>query len=298
MKQKLHYLIILLCVSHYVLGQHFNVVPPTPETASLFKSVDIPVSAYTGLPGVEVAFYTIQLRELQIPIYLSYNTRGIQVAEIGSRYGLGWALHAGGSITRQTRGLPDESPRGLLNSKYYNAAFTDITVRNDMHNDIAAFHIDEHPDVFYFNLINESGKFFFDHNDRKTVLQKYSDIKISPLFSNGSVRLAGWIVVDRLGNTYYFGESKDGSRKAIDTRQNLNNYKFSNLTGMALLNTEEQERLTCSWHLMEIVTYYNEVIQFFYEAETLLNFNRDFDRIENNEQLSFFSESRSIQHQI
>ena len=47
-----------------------------------------------------------------IPISLNYTTSGIRVNQRAGIVGLGWNLSAGGEITRQVRGLPDDYEEG------------------------------------------------------------------------------------------------------------------------------------------------------------------------------------------
>src|SRR6201996_5927907 len=75
-----------------------NVLPPSPNAASLMKFSDVPVSPYTGTADVSVPIYTIKARGLDIPISLQYHTGGIRLKEEASSVGLGWALSAGGAI--------------------------------------------------------------------------------------------------------------------------------------------------------------------------------------------------------
>lgn len=84
-----------------------NVIPPSPNAASLGKYGDIPVSYYTGLVNTSIPIYTISDQDIQIPISLSYHHGGIRVEEEASVVGLGWSLNAGGVITRTIRGRDD-----------------------------------------------------------------------------------------------------------------------------------------------------------------------------------------------
>lgn len=77
-----------------------TIIPPSPEAAALFKFTDIPVSTYTGTIDVNIPIYTIAARGVSIPISIDYHTGGIRVKEESGWVGLGWALNAGGAITR------------------------------------------------------------------------------------------------------------------------------------------------------------------------------------------------------
>lgn len=279
--------------------QQPSIIPPSPEAASFFKSTDIPVSMYTGLPNIGVDFYTIKTRELQIPIRISYNARGIQVAELASRVGIGWSLGFGGMISRQIRGLADESPFGILNHNYYNEVFTSSAARGALMADIVNQDIDEYPDQFYFDMNGENGKFTIDHNDDAVVLQKFDDISIVPTITFEGI--VAWTVTDKLGNKYYYGRTKDGAREAIDQDLADQSFSFSNFHGMTQLGSN-QDRPKNAWHLMEIETYLHERIEFLYEAEEGIHFQRSYDKVQKtsgeDEEISYFSKLYTNQYQI
>jgi len=85
-----------------------NTVPPSPEPASIVKYADVPFTHSTGMAEYDIPFYTLQGRELSIPISLHYASGGIKLDEIAGVAGLGWTLQAGGCITRTVMDMPDE----------------------------------------------------------------------------------------------------------------------------------------------------------------------------------------------
>lgn len=95
----------------------------SPTAASLGKFGDVPVNLYAGVPDIAVPLFTVKGRTLQLPIALRYHAGGIRVEEVGGWVGMGWALDAGGTITRTVRGLVDESANGYWNTgqTFYNA---------------------------------------------------------------------------------------------------------------------------------------------------------------------------------
>src|SRR5437762_4683891 len=91
-----------------------SVIPVSPNAAALGKYGAMPVGTYTGIPEISVPVYEINTGKIRLPISVSYHAGGIKVEEMASWVGLGWSLNAGGSISRQTRGRPDESSNGFL----------------------------------------------------------------------------------------------------------------------------------------------------------------------------------------
>ncbi|MCZ8072449.1 MAG: hypothetical protein ACK5SJ_05645 [Bacteroidota bacterium] len=87
----------------------FNTVTmPSPNAASLGKFGDITIGYHVGTPNIDVPIYELKQGDLNVPISLKYQPGGIKVADIPSWVGSGWALIAGGVITRAIVGLPDE----------------------------------------------------------------------------------------------------------------------------------------------------------------------------------------------
>ena len=163
-----------------------QIIPPSPEAASLGKFGEIPVNKFTGIPTIDIPVHTVSGRNIQVPISLSYHAGGIKVQEIASRVGLGWSLNAGGVITRTVHGLPDEYTYGYLAvayeehlSSYNDGAYPNLeelvniyesgsepnvrglptfTGLKEVYKDVVEQRLDLEPDMFYFNVGGKSGK--------------------------------------------------------------------------------------------------------------------------------------------
>jgi hypothetical protein len=85
-----------------------DLTPVSPTASALGKYVDNPVSLYTGTPNITIPIYNIEMKEVSIPINLSYNPKNIQPENSASNVGLGWSLNAGGVITRAVKDAPDD----------------------------------------------------------------------------------------------------------------------------------------------------------------------------------------------
>lgn len=263
-------LMIILITSIKGMAQNTlvpKIVPPSPEAASLGKFVEVPVSHYTGLPNISVPLYTIESGEIKLPIQISYHARGVQVSEMASQVGTGWALNAGGVITRQQRGPADESNYGYLAENFYETFYTSEATRTRVYNQ-STIGIDSDnmmdmlPDVYMFNFLNFSGKFIFDQRTKLPVIQKYSDFKIVPIYQTaGRYAIKGWIITDKDGIQYYFGTSKDGLRTAIDRPQATSSYQYLQ---SGLQQPTPNTPYNNAWQLMDIVTPDNKQIKFEY----------------------------------
>ncbi|MEM6397667.1 MAG: RHS repeat-associated core domain-containing protein [Bacteroidota bacterium] len=86
-------------------------VPPAPNAAAIAQYGDIPVGEFSGTANIQVPIHTIESRAGTVPISLNYHSNGIRVNEEAGPVGLGWALSAGGVITRSIRGYDDFGSR-------------------------------------------------------------------------------------------------------------------------------------------------------------------------------------------
>ena len=92
---------------------------PSPEASSLAKFTEIPVLHYTGVPNISIPIHTINQKGISIPISLNYHSRGVQVSEIASRVGIGWALSNHLEISRITNLIDDFFKIDLLDEYDY-----------------------------------------------------------------------------------------------------------------------------------------------------------------------------------
>lgn len=281
MKTKLYTIFFLVLMSKTINAQGLpQVVPPSPEASALFKFNEIPVSLSNGLHNTSIPLLEISSGGLTIPISLSYHSRGVQVNEIASRVGTGWALSYGGMISRQIRGLPDDSTFGYWNNNNstqnfyqdYDSRLSELnTVRNQQY--------DYYPDKFMISTNFFSGEFYFDKNSNTLITQKFSDVKIIPQYDAG--KIIGFQVTDNQGNNYFFGN--------VDVT-NINPSQFSNehewvettytfnSSGLQSSIGNNTNFEYSSWFLKKIITSTNEVIEFMYEDETTSYIRRSEDK--------------------
>lgn len=187
-----------------------NMIPPSPDVASLGKYGDVPTNNYTGTPNISIPVYEINTGDFSLPVSLSYHASGVKVEDIASSVGLGWSLNAGGVITRAVRGLPDESPNGLFNpatlkvSEILNLPNTSPELKREQaYRSIAQGSLDAEPDIFYYNFGSYSGKFYYNKETQEFVLLPRQPILISFDVNNNN-----WKVISENGTEYYF-ENKE-----------------------------------------------------------------------------------------
>lgn len=193
----------------------------SPNAASLGKFADIPVNKHTGIPAINIPLYTVTDGALELPVSLSYHAGGVKVIESASWVGAGWALSAGGMITRTVRGIPDEAAntqKGQYGhyTHYGYSNYLTLTGEGGRTYD-ALFNAGERdgePDLFTFNFNGYSGKFFFNDDRTAVIVENNDDLKIEASFrlpNNGGIlgmqqNIQGFTVITKDGTKYFFGK--------------------------------------------------------------------------------------------
>ncbi len=262
-------------------------MPTGPEVASFMKYVDNPVNYSTGTPNITIPLYTLSEGTLSEQVSLTYHSGGFKVNEVASWVGLGWHLNAGGMITRQVKGGPDEgrnSTAGLSDLKGWGwlknggvpQEIIDIVNANAENNnqasncqggtcctpncipvkrmyDVANGYIDTEPDIYTYNFGSFSGKFFFDENGIPFSIPK-NDLQITHTRVSAPNAITEWKVVTPDGTQYFFGE---GNAIEYSTYDPLGGNGF----GSAFENNR-----TTSWMLTRVVSFNGEdILSFEYQ---------------------------------
>jgi YD repeat-containing protein len=188
--------------------------PPSPNVSSIQKFGNIPIGPSTGIPQVNVPIYHYENKSgnLNLSVSLDYHAGGIRVDEIASSIGLGWALNAGGMVSRAMQGIPDECIDGFLNTSYLdpetgNNPITDPSSKpfvkaNNRQRDLQA-------DVFSFNFNGRSGKFTYGKNGHILMIDDQK-IKIDrtvsniPVASSYDSMIVQFVITDENGIKYVF----------------------------------------------------------------------------------------------
>ena len=191
---------------------NFNYVPPSASATSLGKFGDIPVGLYTGVPNISIPIYSYKGIDngLSLDVSLDYHAGGIRVEEIGGNVGMGWALNAGGVITRTMRGEPDDFPQYgyIALSPMQPPPDTAINAAN-LFNQNA---YDSEQDEFDFDFNGHSGKFVLDASGNPQLISQ-SNIRIQHIVNpvSGTVPYAGFIATDENGIKYIFTDAETTS---------------------------------------------------------------------------------------
>lgn len=215
---------------------------PSPNASELGHFGDVPVSYYTGRPEVSIPLYEFDVRGVKLNIDLQYESSGVLMNSLPGWTGHNWLLNAGGAVTRVREGACDEYvvPNYANHPNRTNYFHGYGILRNIMENDDSSHSMlrdsviygnreDWSPDIFYFNAMGLSGRFFLGNDGQWKV---YSERNIDVLFNvndtgnyiypfiedypySGNVSykqpktIKGFVLRDEDGNEYHFGGSKD-----------------------------------------------------------------------------------------
>lgn len=172
---KLLLIVVLLHLSGFTFSQSSTIIlnnpvntPVSPEAAKINRSVSYPVSYSTGVANISIPLYEIKVGDITVPITLSYHSSGLRPSEGNGKIATGWTLDAEPSITRTINGLPDEAGGAQTSTPVYpigywynNSKWLKKKLNIALYNKyVIDGKIDEEPDMFTYNLGNQSGTFF------------------------------------------------------------------------------------------------------------------------------------------
>lgn len=262
MRQNVLLLVIGVLSFHVLLGQEMpNIIPPSPNAASLGIYGDIPVSKYNGTPNIGIPLFNIKSGEIEMPISLSYHAAGVKVAQEASWVGLGWSLNAGGVITRSIvdqddfEGYISNDPLPEHNSVTYqllceggyptgSECAEEISELEDYYSMVK----DGQPDVFFYNFFGYSGKLIFEKGN----LTPYNVNQNSLSFSYDTTTKK-WTALDDNGWKFIFGTT-EWSSVASQT---------SNIP-LSYPSTDFSVSEISSWYLDSVEAPNGDVISFTY----------------------------------
>lgn len=248
-----------------------QVIPPSSEAAALGKYGEVPVSYYTGLVNNTIPLYTVQNRDLSLPISLSYHHSGIRVAEDASWVGLGWSLNGGGVITRSVRGFDDFHepcgyafhivPQNLPDDFFQTVNYNNPNFKTFFEYDAQCTTTgmgDNEPDIFYYNVGGKSGKFILEALERssfpvggiKGIALDKSDVKITVFkVSSGVYR---WELILEDGTVYEFTEQEKTATLFSSATNNSSPQNLNVSTLNLTYNSNRDIRQITAWYLTKI----------------------------------------------
>lgn len=224
-----------------------NFAPKSPEAAAFLKYGEYPVDLSTGVPGISIPLYTVDIKDFKLPISLDYHASGIKVNQEATWVGLGWNLNAGAQVVLSPRDEIDE------NNPY----------------------IDQIPDgdaiIAYFKLhpYKQNAIRTLDPNlDKSRVKDMY--VFSSPTV-NGSFYIRNFasndvvIIPPNAFNVSLIGADRaDMKFKITDPQGNV--YTL-NTTEVSIQSMTHSDRYISAWYVDEIKTPSNNIINFTYQDD-------------------------------
>lgn len=269
----------------------------SPNASSLGHYGDVPVNLYTGTIDVSIPLYSMEERGIPLDISLSYDASGVRIGSIPGWVGQNWSLNAGGVITRITKGntwdeqLFDSYYWGLMSrgfmyqsSNLNHSDWSTTSYLKELVNKSIGIPSetddlgqDLEPDLFVFNFMGYTGKFFLSHSGT-WVVHSDSNIKViidqqnyvNPLglesmcsYWNGSPlpKVIGKItLIDDNGISYVFGDTQEAIEYNIPD----------------FFNQHENAFPSNSWYITKVIDQLgNEIYNFEYErGDYIANFYR------------------------
>lgn len=269
-------------------------MPQAPNAQAIARAIDIPVNYYTGIPNISIPLYNVQVGDLSVPIALSYQGGGIRPSQEASCVGLGWNLEAGGAITRTVKCAddfmeyyvsgcqyvygylqkqdwpdlsvwPDYNYYGSIGHQYY---IPNVGIQNYQEYYLK---VDSEPDIFFYNVPGNSGKFSFKKDTSIVYFDKSANVKINTAF--GVSPRPYFYIIDAQGTAYCF-ETKERTR--VYSALGGMNVNTTN-TGVDVIypassttNFSQVSDYTSTWYLTQMISATNDTINFEYADETLL----------------------------
>ncbi len=261
-----------------------DVIPPSPNAASLGRFGNNLISYYNGTADVNIPLYEIKFGNEKIPIFLRYNGSGVKVSEEASWVGLSWTLNAGGCIIRECFGGDDFQLTAGLGARYGYFFDNNLDLGLDYLNFneligtwqpsiLWALYNDPQPDIFHFNFGTHSGSMFLQQNNPTAIVRNCKEYLKATFYVNNM----SWLIIDGNGYKFYFGGS-DASRD-ISTgcyQTYLGEYNISPFPDITLnqdindlIRRSPFESVITAWYLDSIVAPNKDKIVFEYKSENI-----------------------------
>lgn len=242
---KLIFLLALVLIDNSIVAQESDQTGLISTNASNNQNVN--VDLFHGRHKIHIPVYTYKSRHLSLPISLNYSPIDTSKDDVyhAGIVGLGWNLTAGGAISRNIQGIPDESPGS--DEGYYKGNFNNFNVNYKPSNpsDARSFEADE--DEFSFSFCGYSGSFIFHRG--KWVFDSDTNFEIYMLINKYNV-LVGFTLQAPDGIVYSFG--------GLDEYNNTKGVEFSGFGRSSIMNPT-------TWYLTKIESTEGDQINLSYK---------------------------------
>jgi len=234
-----------------------EVLPPSPNAASLGSYGGLPNTNSSGAISLSIPLFSIETPNLSIPVSANYYSTGFKVDEVSSRLGNSWNLDIGGVITRTVMDAPDElstDARSLIPTGFHSQTSNeDIYDFLKIVNQNSFDFVDMQPDIFSFNFGNYSGKFIL-HNNSIFPLEHTNLHFRASFIESGLIEGYSFKITAPDGVSYFFGGVNE-----IEISS-------SSSTGPECSGNKDFEPSPTAWYLGKIVHPDGDFIEFSYSS--------------------------------
>lgn len=99
-----------------VLHGDGTIVHSPPQSMNFMKYGNTPVNLFTGTLSMNIPIYTYKDKDFELPISIGYASTGFTPNIPTGQLGIGWFLNAGGCVSREVKGVPDDASQEEPNS--------------------------------------------------------------------------------------------------------------------------------------------------------------------------------------
>jgi YD repeat-containing protein len=237
-------------------------------TATFAQNSMVNVNTLTGAPNVVIPIDQVSRGQISVPINLVYSSSGIKPKDVEMTAGMGWQLQTGGQISRQVRGLPDDSKKDIAGTNIsgwiYNSRQSTINGYNFQNDgttcsnetaDIAFVNtftpdIDCEPDMFYVNAPGLSCQLVWDQSLATPGFRTipYKDYVITPAFNVTTGAITSITIVNDAGITYVFGSPENVKQTTVKASDAPPTIFFGNTYNQYMAGINYNN----NWHLTSV----------------------------------------------
>ena len=178
--------------------------PPSNVAASMSVGAEHATNYFTGTTSIDIPLEVVSSGKIQVPISLNYSGTAVKVTQSAGTTGLSWSLSAGGVITKNVNGRPDEECYRSRGNEFNFPVWPDTG--SSWVNNLTVclkktfadkYEFDFEPDLYNISLNGEGCQLFFDI-DGNPYLSPYKPWKIT------GNDLQGYEVLTEDGTKYVF----------------------------------------------------------------------------------------------
>jgi hypothetical protein len=226
----------------------------------------VPVNLYTGAASPSMSLYSLPGRSLAVPVSLTYVAgNGVQVLSQASEVGTGWQLSAGGEITCEVRGTPDELVPG--DKEWLSKLVAHDNDVQTLQNKICADE-DTQYDIYHANCAGMQVNFAirgpYGGANYEVFALNNRTVVVTPQFATwgNTRRIVSFTVTDAEGTRYVFDESAPITIRSATLSYNVNSEGGTELWPASTIT------YTASWRLTRITSLGGENVYFTYTTAT------------------------------